>query len=303
MQPTALDKLVKEDFPNLTPKQLQYFYDAGLMQRVLNQQENYNWLNLSIRKYLDSIGQKPRLERPVQFVERKKRGDKLTRPEARSDILSYAAEQEPGIKEFRESHLKNEWPLEHSKIQEWLQRIFEQEWKGQPKKIPPGQQNLWLFYAKPGDDYPYRIQCAPGGILEKLHDIARHLSQKFDFQEAQAVVFILTGKKPLVPEIQASYVKNNKKITLTVNLAVTSHELARFYRDVKKRIGLNRRIKTLTDKHLRLAIAACEREKNDTPWTTAFKEWNKAAKRSDRYSQESNFRRDALRARARLMSI
>ena len=65
---------------------------------------------------------------------------------------------------------------------------------------------------------------------------------------------------------------------------------------------MNRRTKNLTEKHLRLAIAACDREAKQKSWTSSFKEWNKTVKKKDRYSQESNFRRDALKARERLVT-
>jgi len=162
-----------------------------------------------------------------------------------------------------------------------------------------------LTYGVPEDRWERSLTTAEGGVLERLRWISERLSKRYGWQKPQATIFVLTGLVPLVPTLEFQTSPSSAPsphyvpITLKVDPSVTPRQLADYYRRFRRQV-LSKRIKALSIKHLRLAAFFADRP-TDEKWQTRMKAWNRA-NRKWKYTQESNFRRDCLQARKRVLA-
>jgi len=164
-----------------------------------------------------------------------------------------------------------------------------------------------LKYAGP-DDESVRLQPTRRGPLERLRQVSISLAESFAWMESQAAVFVLTDIVPLLSPIRVTSsgeairdgysIEWAKRITLEIDPSVSPNELVRAYQQVRLEGGHDRR-RRLSEKHAMLAIFTAERPETQS-WIDTLTNWN-AERPEWRYNHVSNFRRDAVRAQARLL--
>ena len=137
-------------------------------------------------------------------------------------------------------------------------------------------------------------------MLERLRQISDRLSRRYRWQEAQATIFVLTGRTPLVPPAEAKI--EREAIVLTVDPSLTPRQVADRYRQFRKDILGGGRIKALSLKHLRLAAFDADRPSQET-WKKKMDAWNRSAPEEEwRYKNDGRFKRDCLQAKRRLLA-
>jgi len=132
--------------------------------------------------------------------------------------------------------------------------------------------------------------------------LAESLSERFRWQQAQATLFVLTGKKPLVDLIEIKRHTNPirpslNRIVITVDPAIAPREVMRVYAAVRSSM-LPRRIRRLSEKHQRLAQFWGSKKSSATTgklmekWNDLYPEWKNG--------QTFTFKRDATTALKRV---
>lgn len=163
-----------------------------------------------------------------------------------------------------------------------------------------------LKYAEPGETWSKAVPTAEGP-LERLRALSATLAKFYAWTEAQATVFVLTDITPLISPMRATsggLLFHNGysmdwaiRITLTIDPSTPPDEVAKAYAKVRRDAGQAGR-RRLSAKHA--ALAAFRIEHEHLSWSKLLGAWN-AEHSAWRYEHESNFRRDAIRAGARLL--
>lgn len=242
-----------------------------------------------------------------------------------------AAEMTKGerVTGFRRDHLEGgliKWP----EAQSWIQRCaaadgpsttdltvtiphsrLDYNGRGEARLDPPLERMTAfkvsresLEYAVPGSDWVLHVPVSSGGVLDQLRRLSEWLASKCTWMSAQATIFVLSGVVPLISSVRTTttVVSSNRKwaarIVLDIDPAATPDEVLRVYQAVREGSGLAHR-RTITPRLARLAAFATA-EHAELPWKERQRLWNE--KFPDwRYDQASNFRRDALAGRQRLL--
>lgn len=164
-----------------------------------------------------------------------------------------------------------------------------------------------LTYARPGDRWVKVVTPVIGGKLDWLKRLSKSL-RLYGWSEAQAVIFVICGVPPLIEPIvvrQAGLAMRNRmpitwgrRITMEIDPTSTPAQVEAAYRHARNDMGL-KNYRGMERKHLELATFYSKSDEKTT-WRGLMKEWNNLFPQW-RYSQESNFRRDAGRAQLRLL--
>ncbi len=265
----------------------------------------------------------PDSEAAPTMAERSSRREQDVHRWAISVLAADRAREDPEVMEFRE-HVLGGTVMSWSDIPDWV--------AGQAEARPP---TTWitvplegddqdsivisrhdpaglavatrvLKYSAPGDDW-VRLQDTSRGPLEHLRSLAERLAPAYAWTESQATVFVLSDVVPLVSTIRATWGGHHirygdshewaRRITLDVDPSIPPHELARTYQQIRERAE-HRGRRRLSDKHASLAAFAVEHP--DGTWSERRRAWN-SANPTWSYEHDSNFRRDAMRAQARLL--
>jgi hypothetical protein len=165
-----------------------------------------------------------------------------------------------------------------------------------------------LDYALPGDDWVRRVAVTADGALDRLRALAEALAKAYGWTPAQASIFVLCGVTPFIVTvwITRSSAKTRhhadlvwaRRITLDVDPAAAPQEVLDAFQHARQQQGLAQ-LRALTLKHLRLAAFAGA-EHADKPWAERLRLWNTSFPEWH-YVEQSNFRRDAIRAEARIL--
>jgi hypothetical protein len=155
---------------------------------------------------------------------------------------------------------------------------------------------LAYFKGRKAVEHPVKI----GGELDQLRIVSEELAQRYGWRKAEATQFVLTGDMPEWPGISMRLdhreIETLSRLVLTVDPAVSSRELGKFYQNARKRI-LNRRYRPLSERHM--ALAAFDVSHPKMTYETKRKLWNK--KYPDcRYETDTVFGRDVKAAKDRL---
>ena len=309
-----------------------FFDKGGDVAKVVDGEKDLGWLVDRVIEFCDASG------RPI---ERRMRSEMLSSNEVHqrvdfqrllSRLAAEDARGEPGVRSFRKEVL-NDRLIAPEDIEEWIKRQEKLDgpgthWIEIPLR-PPHRLELdqktgtfsvrpelklsvltessirlrTLDYAALPDRWVRRVPTAAGGVLERLRLLTESLLNKYDWEHAAATIFVLSGLIPFINTIalRSSWSTSNFKrrsVELSVDPAVSPAELAKLYRAYRQKIMSGRRLRRLSDKHLRLAAFLADRP--DESWEKRFRSWNKSHPKW-KYSQESNFRRDALKARERFV--
>lgn len=125
----------------------------------------------------------------------------------------------------------------------------------------------------------------------------------YDWEKAAGTLFVLTGRIPLIQPLVLKFTWNagtfkRRTVEVSVNPSVSPAELAKQYGVLRTKLISGRRVRPLSDKHLQLALFLVE--KPDEGWASRLHRWNKVFPKW-KYVHASNFRRDALKARERVV--
>jgi hypothetical protein len=165
-----------------------------------------------------------------------------------------------------------------------------------------------LAYALPGDDWTRRTAVTADGTLDRLRILAEALARAYGWTPAQASIFVLCGVPPFIATIRIIQIPAKvrhradlvwaRRITLDIDPAATPQQVLHAFQHARRQQGLAQ-LHRLSLKHLRLAAFAGA-EHADKPWAERLRLWNRSFPKWH-YAQQSNFRRDALRAEARIL--
>jgi hypothetical protein len=165
-----------------------------------------------------------------------------------------------------------------------------------------------LDYALLGDNWVRRVAVTADGALDRLRNLAEALAKAYSWTPAQASIFVLCGVAPFIPTVRTtrSSVKVRhhadldwaRRITLDIDPAATPQQVLNAFQHARRQQGVAQ-LRPLTLKHLRLAAFACA-EHADRPWAERLRLWNTSFPEWH-YAEQSNFRRDAIRAEARIL--
>jgi hypothetical protein len=165
-----------------------------------------------------------------------------------------------------------------------------------------------LAYALPEDDWIRRVAVTADGALDRLRVLAEALAKAYGWTPAQASIFVLCGVTPFIATIRvtrsSAKVRHHadlvwaRRITLDIDPAATPEQVLDAFQHARRQQGVAQ-LRPLTLKHLRLAAFASA-EHADKPWAERLRLWNTRFPEWH-YAEQSNFRRDAIRAEARIL--
>jgi hypothetical protein len=165
-----------------------------------------------------------------------------------------------------------------------------------------------LDHALPGDNWVRRVAVTADGMLDRLRILAEALAKAYSWTPAQASIFVLCGVTPFVATVRitrsSAKVRHHadldwaRRITLDIDPAATPQQVLDAFQQARRQQGVAQ-LRPLTLKHLRLAAFAGA-EHADKPWAERLRLWNTSFPEWH-YPEQSNFRRDAIRAEARIL--
>lgn len=142
----------------------------------------------------------------------------------------------------------------------------------------------------------------PGSTLDELRRRAEAVEELFGIPAPEAVRTILTGLPPRLEPIRISarfkYTPAASRIYMEIDPAMTPKEISLAYADYRRQL-LKGRARRLSRKHLQLAKFMCTRPASEkgresmAAWNRKFRQW--------KYTQVTNFLRDAAAAKRRLL--
>lgn len=164
-----------------------------------------------------------------------------------------------------------------------------------------------LAYAVPDSDWVQRIGVTANGLPDKLARLARSLAPHYGWRDAAAAVFIVCGVTPLIARVRYTTsplrVRHGRshswasRITLDLDPSVTNEEICEIFTKLRKEQSPTPR-RTMSSKHAVLAGFAGAQHR-DKPWSERHRLWNTEHPQWA-YPQQSNFRRDTIRALHRM---
>ena len=266
-----------------------------------------------------------------------------TRAEVASSMFAMRATGSPAVDQFRRKRLGDAFPQMDDQVEEWIKSQAERDgdptlWLTIPARPDPDG-NIFirrpvgsesdedlpadLRFTRAGTVLDYeRIELryleysvpsfllrqiqpvAAGGVLEELLLLSERLASDYPWTSAQATMFVLTARIPMVLPVEAEVdfkekVRAATRITMVIDPEAEPKSVARDYQILRQQLKTEKRWRHMSEKHLRLAEFSYMTGKPES-WDDRMKEWNKTYPQW-RYSQRSNFTRDALRDELRVL--
>jgi len=132
-----------------------------------------------------------------------------------------------------------------------------------------------LAYVDPDDTRAHHLPVHWNGPLGKLQALAAALARQYNWEDAWATVFILTGAAPFIPKARMTLTYSSgrpPRVSLDLDPRLSSGEVADLYAEVRREV-FHGSDKPMTEKHLRLAVFHAER--TGLPWRRMMEEWNR----------------------------
>jgi hypothetical protein len=163
-----------------------------------------------------------------------------------------------------------------------------------------------LQFVDPDRRWIQSVSVGAFGALFELTEVASALNRRYDWSEAWASTFVLTGEVP--PSVIARYSAPRswpwyyarRRITITARLDVTPSQIQKIYRQERNRmLGGDPIPRAISEHKAKLGIFAAEHSIGYT-WSETMRAWNDA--NPDRqYKREAQFTRDGRDAFNRIM--
>jgi hypothetical protein len=299
----------------------------GHVAAVQHGERDLNWLVERIENFLQASGLWERVYRPrLPMVAREARvGDHMV---VRSRLLGRRAAAREDVQKFRKDVLAGRL-LHADKVEGWIlertprtgleglileveapaEGILDLEAPGRlrsPLTVRElvGMKRQFVDYATPTATHVKRMPTAAKGPLAWLRHLSEQLAKSYHWQPAQATLFVLTGQVPLVSSLRWSVKASDEagaRLELNLDPLLSPKQLSAKYARLRKRlVGTRARVRQLSEKHLTLANFVADRPA-DEAWAKRLRTWNAEYPRW-KYRHESNFRRDAARATARILA-
>lgn len=281
------------------------------------------------------VGSAPKRVEPMLAGSAEETAPDLARARLLSRLVAKHAESDEEVRAFRARHLPDglvrwasfdEWLREHLASHDSHTRYITAPLPPEAdivregrrdRLVPPldelhgfGIQVRLLDYALPDDTWTRHVAVAVGSVPDQLRELAESLSSAFAWRPQQATIFVVCGVVPLIAPVRVSTTRNKtrnrrgvpwaRRIKLDIDPEATPEEVVRAFRKARSDMRLPRQ-RNLSAKHLRLAVfAGIDHEGRSWRdrhllWNDQFPHWA--------YTQQSNFRRDALRARDRVLGF
>jgi hypothetical protein len=275
-----------------------YMVAEGHIAAVESGERDLNWLMDRAMRFLEHAGKFGLISgRPPEMLSEDQRKRVSQRHHALAILWAKEAEAETDVAAFRKEVLRGKL-LRWEDVDDWLKKQAKADGLG--KREPPGSQTQVLAYALPSDVWEHCLPTTANGVLERLRQISDRLSRHYRWQEAQATIFVLTGRVPLVPPAEAKI--EREAIVLTADPSLTPRQVADYYRQFRKEVLAGSRIKALSLKHLQLAAFAADRP-NGESWAKKREAWNRSVPKKEwHYKNDAYFRRDCFQAQRRLLA-
>lgn len=315
----------------IVEKEWNYFVKCGDVSAVVSGEKDMHWLVDRVIAFCDAT------DRPIQrrllpeMVPADQVKKRIEHQVLLSELATDEAARQPSVVSFRKEVLKDRclapeqvesWVNQQAKLDgpatHWLGEVpvppkhqFEFDSKSNTLMIRPELKisrlecslSLQLLnYAALPDRWIRKLPTAAGGVLERLRNLSEDLVRSYDWEKAAATLFVLTGHKPLIQPLVLKFTPSARSfkrrvVELSIDPAISPAELAKQYGALRSKLISGRRVRPLSNKHLQLASFLIE--KPDERWASRLHRWNKAFPKW-KYVHASNFRRDALKARARV---
>lgn len=250
-----------------------------------------------------------------------------------SQLVAVRAHKDPEVVTFRREYLGDRL-VEWSKFETWVRTQVDGDavetldltcaieaerlvddgnggWVISPPlaRIPRGEVSIrYLSYVVPENTWVRRVRIAADSALDKLRVLAETLARAYAWTPAQAATFVVTGVTPQVSVIRVTGLGIKfrrgvshawaRRFVFNIDPAVSPQEVLRAYKEARRKEGLSR-LRPVDAKKSRLAAFAGV-EHADKTWAERWQLWNRKFPEWT-YSQQSNFRRDALKAQNRLL--
>ncbi len=162
-----------------------------------------------------------------------------------------------------------------------------------------------LAYSTPDATFVRRVAVAPGSVLDDLRVVADDLARDYRWQPAQAVVFVLTGGVPVIPEVRVTVRRSSSPAASCIVLEADPWTDPRRLADIYQRVrtdATNRRRFRLPDKKS-LAVVEFVANRNGEPTEAVRKEWNKTQRANPewKYDDLAKFQRTYRETMAKVL--
>ena len=287
---------------SLTEAEWTHLVEEAYVREILSGERTINRLANDVRKFISIWGGQQLPARTVAPMLGDKAPKDVTelRRHVLSDLLAKQAEDEDFVRHFRQEILAGKL-LGDEEVAAWIEEQANRDGratryaliplpesadiavmpdgvslKSLPESYPVvNLEARVLEYAIPGNAWVHRIPTAQDGVLDRLRVVSEHLAGRYPWQNAQATLFVLTGKVPLVQYIEASCRWSSRsvcsRITLTVDPTIKPDVVADYYSKIRRQMV--RRHRPQTEKHLQLAYFAVTRPQ-DEKWSQTMDRWN-----------------------------
>jgi hypothetical protein len=256
-----------------------------------------------------------------------------TRAVLLSRLLVQEAERLPVVKQFRREHLPSGL-LKEDEVEPWIEEQRGKDgkhtlWIELPLPLEPAVAEQLTSDRPPPPDLLARQSAAikrktlaylgednwvrrcpvhVSGVLDKLRGLSKSLARKFDWREAAAAQFVLTGKTPLVASVRIktqpsssrvpSGAYNRVRVMLDVDPEIPPTKAVKAFREVRQRVRRGERYQPLSRKIATLVGFVLDRPE-DT-WEEKMRHWNEQYPEW-RYGHSSNIAKDYHRAVRKLL--
>jgi hypothetical protein len=229
-----------------------------------------------------------------------------TRVEALSALLAIDARDQDYVSDFRRRVLRGRL-LKPERVSGWVERRggtttrFVTTPEQDRERVVKRTVQI-LDYAIPESSWVQRELVALDSELDHLRAISESLAKRYSWQPGQASTFVLTNLVPILEPIRATInhrapVRAATRIVLDIDPTTTAREVADGYKLIREEV-LGRRYRRMSEKNMRLAIFAAEHQEGT--WDERMQAWNRRGI-GNRYTEPSNFQRDAVNATRRLL--
>jgi hypothetical protein len=185
----------------------------------------------------------------------------------------------------------------------------------EPLEIPYMQ--LWecqcirflMYWAEKSPVTPRFIPTTQGSPLEHLRSLSHALANQYRWSLAQAAVFVLTGRAPILVPICGHVRANGEipaltRISMEIDPATSPQAVVLQYRYLRaQHFGPRKQMRDLEEKHLALALVSGMTSEHHPTWAEAMSTWNHTHESTHPdwlYMNPWNFSRDCLQAFRRL---
>ena len=308
------------------------------------QEDGLAWLAQKILRLLAPPDESNSSEKTKIKTSRRQRRDATVsaRRRATSCLLAAIARKDEQVKAFRGKFLKG-MLLKPEEVEAWLKKNKDQgRYRHAVVLSLPMETDLGLLAVRPtcefplallkgnrmenlapidllsymriGSDSVFRIPVGRDGSLRLLYQLTERLAKFFNWNPADALMFVLTDRIPPVNmyTIAATWPPSSEmssgfeglrpiaclgRVTITVDPLTTPREVSELYSPLRAKL-LKRKPKQLSEKQMHLAGFTAEHDTLDPgimkAWNVEYSKW--------KYRRFSIFSRDSRRAREILLT-